>query len=332
MNAPASPTDGPNAEFPRIDKSSAQRTGNPSPTGNLAVAGVFAKAPQGLTRHALSGAFPDMSPEDYERLKGSIAIYGVQHAIVLYDGEVLEGWHRYRAASELKIDCPCVGPDIQDPQQYVFAANAARRHLTASQLAFAAVAVFAWLPVGSNQHGGSAPGAHPQKSTAEVAKITGLSERIITYAKSVKAADKPDVANKVKAGRLSLKQAVEQVKASVRPIPSPAALSDLGQARDAATALEKPASRLAETTGTTHTQQQPSDRRKENPVGETEAVQQRVRELEGQLSSLTKKLADETSRGKDHAEMFAQLQQLLNVGSADQVVGEVKRLLSAKEG
>lgn len=326
MNSPATPVTGPNAEFPRIDKSSAQRTGNPGPTGNLALAGVFAKAPQGLTRHALSGAFPDMSPEDYERLKGSIAIYGVQHAIVLYDGEVLEGWHRYRAASELKIDCPCIGPDIQDPQQYVFAANAARRHLTASQLAFAAVSVYAWLPIGSNQHGGSAPGAHPQKSTAEVAKITGLSERIITYAKSVKAADKPDVADKVKAGRLSLKQAAEQVKAAP-PIVGPAALPDPGRPRDAAAGLDSPARAAVSALP----QQQPPDRCMENRIDETDVVQVRVRELEGQLASLTKKLSDELSRSMKCAGLFAELQQLLNVVSANEVVAEVKRLLSAKE-
>ncbi|KQW57077.1 ParB/RepB/Spo0J family partition protein [Variovorax sp. Root411] len=331
MNAPTTPLPGSGAEYLKIDKSSAQREGSDGAPDRVAVPTSPALAQPGLEPHALCAVFPDMGTEDYECLKENVAVNGVLHAIVLLNGQILDGRHRYRAAMELHMECPCIEFAGQDPQQFVIAANAARRNLTASQRAFAIVSVFEWCARGSNQHGGWSPGDHPPKSTAELAKITGLSKSTIKQAKLVEAADMPEVADEVRAGKLSLKRAADKVKTSVRPISSPAALSDPGQPRDAATVLEKPASRLAETTGTTHPQQQSSDQRKENPVGETEAVQQRIRELEGLLASLTKKLADETSRGKDHAEMFAELQQLLNVGSANQVVGEVKRLLSAKE-
>lgn len=331
MSAPTTPPPGSSAEYLKIDKSSVQRAGSAGAAARLAVPGTPALAQPGLEPHALCAVFPDMDTEDYECLRENVATNGVLHAIVLLNGQILDGRHRYRAAMELHMECPCIEFAGQDPQQFVIAANAARRNLTASQRALAIVSVFKWRARGSNQHGGWSPGDHPPKSTAELAKITGLSKSTIKQAKLVEAADTPEVADEVRAGRLSLKQAAEQVKASVRPISSAAALSDPRHARDSATVLEEPASRPVEAPGTTPPQQQPSDHREENPIDEADAVQQRVRELEGQLASLTKKLVDETSRGKDHADLFAELQQLLNAGSADQVVAEVKRLLSEKE-
>lgn len=331
MNAPTTPLPGSGAEYLKIDKSSVQRAGSAGAADRLAVPGFPALAQPGLEPHALCAVFPDMDTEDYECLKENVAVNGVLHAIVLLYGQILDGRHRYRAAMELHMECPCIEFAGQDPQQFVIAANAARRNLTASQRAFAIVSVFEWCARGSNQYGGWSPGDHPPKSTAELAKLTGLSKSTIKQAKLVEAADMPEVADEVRAGKLSLKRAADKVKASARPVSGAGALSDSGHARDAATVVEKPASTPVEAAGTTPREQQPSNHGKEIPIDETQAAQQRVRELEGQLASLTKKLADETSRGKDHAEMFAQLQQLLNVGSADQVVSEVKRLLFAKE-
>jgi hypothetical protein len=51
--------------------------------------------------------FPDMSVEEYDRLKLDIKCYGfdyVNHPIILYDNRVLDGFNRYRALVELNIE------------------------------------------------------------------------------------------------------------------------------------------------------------------------------------------------------------------------------------
>jgi hypothetical protein len=41
---------------------------------------------------------------------------------------------------------------LRDARDFVMAQNKARRHITAAQLAMAAIAVHSWMPVGGNQH------------------------------------------------------------------------------------------------------------------------------------------------------------------------------------
>lgn len=52
-----------------------------------------------LDRHELSAFFRDMPDEDYQSLLESVSKYGfVDNVIRLYEGQILDGWHRYRAA------------------------------------------------------------------------------------------------------------------------------------------------------------------------------------------------------------------------------------------
>ncbi len=57
-----------------------------------------------LAQHPLSAAFPAMDADDFQSLKDSIENIGVQNPITLYDGMVIDGWHRYTAATELGMD------------------------------------------------------------------------------------------------------------------------------------------------------------------------------------------------------------------------------------
>lgn len=163
-----------------------------------------------------------MSADEYHSLKDSISVSGVLNPITIYQGMVIDGWHRYTAANELGVHCP--EEELEewiDPVDFVKAQNDNRRHLTASQRAAAIVTIYKWVPNGANQHtkGGSAPSSHPQKTTAELAAIAGTSKRTIEQAK---AADKAGLIEAVKEGALTAKEAAKVVsgkpeKAAAKP-------------------------------------------------------------------------------------------------------------------
>ena len=62
------------------------------------------------TQHPLSAAFPAMSDEDFQALKDDIEVNGQREPVMIFEGMVLDGWHRYRACIDLGLD----------PQQFTF--------------------------------------------------------------------------------------------------------------------------------------------------------------------------------------------------------------------
>lgn len=171
-----------------------------------------------------------MSADDYQSLKDSIDNIGVQNPITLFEGMVIDGWHRYSAANDLGMDCPSVELGDVDPRDFVLAQNKARRHVTQAQLGMAVTAVYAWKPVGANQHGASTLNVEAVKSTAELASIAGVHPNTITQAKTVQSQGAPEVQAAVKSGVIGL--------------PKAAAIAKLPQA-DQAAAIHKPAPKPA---------------------------------------------------------------------------------------
>ena len=92
-------------------------------------------------RHELSAIFGDMPDPDYTSLLESVERDGfIENVIKLLDGEILDGWHRYRAAKELnllrKLRFQQYKTDDEgDPAVFVLARNIERRHYDSSQRA-----------------------------------------------------------------------------------------------------------------------------------------------------------------------------------------------------
>ena len=100
-----------------------------------------------LQRHPLSAIFGDMPADDFQSLLESVERDGFIDPIVrIHEGQILDGWHRYRAAQELNL---IRGLKFQewredekkdgDPKAFVLARNIERRHLTPGQRAQIAV-------------------------------------------------------------------------------------------------------------------------------------------------------------------------------------------------
>jgi hypothetical protein len=167
------------------------------------------KAAANLQQHPLSAAFPAMQDAERQALRDSITEQGVLNAITLYEGMVLDGWHRYCIAAELGMPCPAneldaTGFDDGYPRDFVLAQNKARRHITSAQLALATTAVYLWYPRGRVKEMGT---ECPFRSTAELAEAAGVSERSIKQAKVVQNNAAPEIVAAVKAGDIGLPKA-----------------------------------------------------------------------------------------------------------------------------
>ena len=108
-----------------------------------------------LDHHPLADIFPLIAGDDYAQLVRSIAENGLREKIVLFEGRILDGRNRYRAAVSANViagDADATGPDGAlrpqfrlfdpdaegDPLRFVIIHNLHRRHLSESQRAMIA--------------------------------------------------------------------------------------------------------------------------------------------------------------------------------------------------
>jgi hypothetical protein len=158
-----------------------------------------------------------MPEAEYEALVTDIRKNGQREAVILFEGMVLDGWHRYQGCQKAGVQCVTAKHDGSDPIAFVLSRNLHRRHLSASQRAAAVVAAQGWSPKGVNQHRASAPGADPQASApgaeaptvAELAAIAEVSPRTV---EQVKTAQKAGLGDAVRDGIVSAKRAAEIAK------------------------------------------------------------------------------------------------------------------------
>lgn len=161
-----------------------------------------------ISRHPLSAAWGDMPEDEFIALVEDVRENGQRDPIVLFEGMVLDGWHRHRACTSLSIDCASIELAAdQDPVALVISRNACRRSLNAGQKALAIVQCKSWAPRG-RPGPKSAPGAD-FSTTTEMADGVGVSTRTIEQAKEVLATATPEVQAAVRQGKVSLKRAVD---------------------------------------------------------------------------------------------------------------------------
>lgn len=156
-----------------------------------------------LKQHPLSSAFPAMSADDFAALVADIKSNGQREPVMVHEGMVLDGWHRYRAC--IQIGAPVKKfnfPADQDPVAFVLSHNLHRRHLTPSQRAAAVVACTEWRPRGAQGKPETISGLREK----DMAKAAGTSDRTI---RDAKAAHKAGLGEAVKEGALTAHEAAK---------------------------------------------------------------------------------------------------------------------------
>lgn len=195
--------------------------------------------------HPVCELFPEMQPDDFDALLENIKTRGVQVPVLVYQGQIIDGRHRWLACEKLGIECPKSDWHPRHGEslvEFVVSLNLHRRTLTASQRAMIAQASLPLLEQEARERqraaGGSksAPGKSaqsappPRRARDDAARAAGVSPRLVQDAKAV-ASESPDMAARVKAGEVSVGEAKKQLKAPPPPprkkqSPAELALSD----------------------------------------------------------------------------------------------------------
>lgn len=175
-----------------------------------------------MNRHPLSAVFGDMPKSELQQLADDIRTHGLRDPVIVYQEQVLDGWHRYRAC-EIAGVLPTLKalPGGQDPVAFVASKNLHRRSLTASQRAAIVVMLHDWVENGSNQHAAEGRNPVPTLPVTEkqMAAEAAVSDRTIRQAK---AAVQNGRADDVVQGKVSVKEAAKKPDAPQKPkAPSP---------------------------------------------------------------------------------------------------------------
>lgn len=150
----------------------------------------------------ISAKSPDMSAEEFAAFKADIAAQGQLVPIVLRGDEVVDGRKRLRACEELGLEPKVinVAPE-QNAEMLSRSLNALRTHYTPSQRAMFAASM-ATRPRGGAS--GRWNSQLPVPSVADAAEGMGVNSGTVMKAKKIIREAAPEVAEAVKAGRLTL--------------------------------------------------------------------------------------------------------------------------------
>ena len=134
-----------------------------------------------MKRHPLSESWPPLRETELLTLRESIAAgFDPHHPIVLHEGMVLDGWHRYEAAQAAGVEPVFVDYAGADPAGYVIARHRGRRNLSVAEMGEAVVRCRAWRPEGRPTETVS----NETVSGAQMAEEAGVSLSTINRAKA----------------------------------------------------------------------------------------------------------------------------------------------------
>lgn len=176
--------------------------------------------------HEYSLVFPEMSAEQFKRLSEDIGVNGLLHDIVLYEGKILDGRHRYRACTEQGVMPRFREYTGNDPAGFVASENVARRHLNVSQLAIASARLYEVESERAKKRQVELAGTRPNQTlvpfgtkvedTGRAAEIVGqklgIGHRTVNRGIAVVKKGTPEVVKAVESNVMSITEAEKVVK------------------------------------------------------------------------------------------------------------------------
>lgn len=192
-----------------------------------------------LQVHPLAALVPDMAEHEYAELRQSIQDNGFDDTwpIVLFDGMILDGRHRYRAAVEVGATPVFVTfePKGEDSPARFVLRSLARRSLTAGQRAALATDMLPHLEMEAHERKKSlnkgkeltqkVAEARTPESTEVAARAVGTNKEYVKTAKKVKE-QAPETFEKMKRGEVTLAQAKTAITRPEPPAPQPEEVTD----------------------------------------------------------------------------------------------------------
>jgi protein gp37 len=172
--------------------------------------------------HPLAEYLPDMTEEEFKGLKNDISGIGQLEPIVLFEGKILDGRHRYRACCELGIEPQVYEKNINgmSAMDAVRALNIHRRHLTVSQRAMIATAFLEHAEREAKERQKRKPAdsvkvilpEQNRQASDEVAEQFQVSGKTVRDAKVVVTEGTKEEKEKVKSGKASVSSTAKQIR------------------------------------------------------------------------------------------------------------------------
>lgn len=152
-----------------------------------------------LEPHPYSNLFPRLDDDAYQEFAADVRASGVREPITLFEGKILDGLNRYRAAGDAGIECPTKEYVGDDPLGFVISMNLKRRHLDEGQRAMVASKIAdlekGRRPIGKFAH---------VPTQREAAKLLNVSPRSVKSARVVREHGTPELIEAAEAGRVSV--------------------------------------------------------------------------------------------------------------------------------
>ncbi|HMH77237.1 MAG TPA: ParB N-terminal domain-containing protein, partial [Candidatus Udaeobacter sp.] len=161
--------------------------------------------------HELALVFPPMSEPEFAAFKEDIREHGQHEPILLYEGKILDGLHRYRACQDLGRE-PRVVRFEGNPRaaaSLVLGRNFHRRHLTTSQRALIAAEMCKLRPRGNT-------GTSPYLTAAQASTLMSVGEDLVKDAKHLLRHGDEELIRSVRDGVRSVSAAIQEKKEKAR--------------------------------------------------------------------------------------------------------------------
>jgi len=152
-----------------------------------------------LEFHPLANIFPLIEGQAYSDLIADVSRHGVREPVWLYEGQILDGRNRWRAASVAGVPCETREYEGDDPAGFVISLNLHRRHLSESQRAMVA-AKLANLENGQR----ASPIGEGSVTQAAAAEMLNVGKRSVERAREVINEAPAQVISAVESGAVSV--------------------------------------------------------------------------------------------------------------------------------
>ena len=166
--------------------------------------------------HPASELFPIMDGKEFDDLVGDIREHGQREAIVVYDGQILDGRNRYRACQVLGLEPVTREWDGKGtPEAFVVSMNLHRRHLNETQRATIGAKI-------ANMRQGKRTDLEPQAnlpevSIAEAAHMLNVGERSVKDARVVLSGGTPEEIEAVERGEAAVSTTARKIRKRGKP-------------------------------------------------------------------------------------------------------------------
>lgn len=174
--------------------------------------------------HPISELLPAMSDDELLQLTADIREHGLHQPVVVYEGQILDGRHRFKACEAAGVPPRFTEfhGDDAGAAALVYSANLARRQLSKSQLAIAGAKLKAWHAVrakeralnnlkrGQSSERADSPSREDEgRARDHAAKAVGVGGKLIDQAENVMRKAVPEVARLVEVGAMALNEAAK---------------------------------------------------------------------------------------------------------------------------